>query len=129
MSFFRNIKDSVTNSVVDTVDDAKSYLQNTDAKEIAKDTAVLAGKAALAVGKVGFFIGKEVVTNIVNEGKETRRQEEKTKEKAKRDALEKVAREKEWEERKANRQPSDFELGLKKKLEDAKKKQFDREKK
>ncbi|WP_165388077.1 hypothetical protein [Vibrio vulnificus] len=50
MSFFRNIKDSVTNSVVDTVDDAKSYLQNTDTKEIAKDTAVLAGKAALAVG-------------------------------------------------------------------------------
>ncbi len=45
MSFLKNIKDSVTNSVVDTVDDAKKYLKNTEAKEIAKDTVVLTGQS------------------------------------------------------------------------------------
>jgi len=122
MSFFKNIKDSVTNSIVDTVDDAKSYLKNTETKEIAKDTAILTGKAALAVGKVGFHIGEAFVNDLVNKGQEVQRQEEK----AKRDALENAAREKEWEERKANRKPSAFELGLKKKLEEVNKKQAER---
>lgn len=69
MSFLKNIKDSVTKSVVDTVDDAKDYLKNTETKEIAKDTAVLTGKAGLAVGKVGFHIGKAIVNDLVKKGK------------------------------------------------------------
>ena len=118
MSFLKNIKDSVTKSVVDKVDNAKDYIKNTETKEIAKDTAVLTGKAGLAVGKAGYYIGKAIVNDLVRKGQEVQRQEEK----AKQDALEKAARDKEWEERRANRKPSAFELGLKKTLEGSRKK-------
>ncbi|MEZ8382161.1 hypothetical protein AB4166_02685 [Vibrio splendidus] len=124
MNFFKDIKDSVTNSVVETVDETKDYLKNTEGKEIAKDTAVLAGKAGLALGKASFYIGKGIVSELAKEGREVQRREQKSKQ----DAVEKAKREKEWEERKANQKPSAVALGLKSQIEKAKKRQADRQK-
>lgn len=124
MNFFKDIKDSVTNSVAETVDETKDYLKNTEGTEIAKDTAVLAGKAGLALGKASFYIGKGIVTGLVKEGREVQHREQKSKQ----DAVEKAKREKEREERKANQKPSAVALGMKSKIEKAKKKQADRQK-